>query len=72
MKRNHDIVTLRFEMREDREASIAIFNAEYDEFDENKEMWEFLPKSQIEYEMVTDKVVEVQMPEWLAHEKGLI
>lgn len=37
---------------------------------ENETVW--LPKSQIEYEVVKENFIEVTMPEWLYKEKGFI
>lgn len=38
--------------------------------DVKKEFW--LPKSQVEYVELKGGVVEVQIPEWLAIEKGIL
>lgn len=38
--------------------------------DAKKAVW--LPKSQVEVEVIRGDIVEVTMPEWLAEEKGLI
>lgn len=38
--------------------------------DKDKAVW--LPKSQVEYEEQKSGYVEVQCPEWLANDKGLI
>lgn len=32
----------------------------------------YLPKSMIKYGYVHEDLVEIQLPEWLAHKKGLI
>lgn len=37
---------------------------------ENEAVW--LPKSQIDYEVVNENFIEVTMPEWLYKEKGFI
>lgn len=41
-----------------------------DDGNSKKAVW--LPKSQVEIEIVRGDIVEVTMPEWLAEEKGLI
>lgn len=38
--------------------------------DDKNNFW--LPKSQIEYELKDNGIVEVTMPEWLAREKGVV
>lgn len=38
--------------------------------DEKKAVW--LPRSQVEVEVIKGNIVEVTLPEWLAKEKGLI
>lgn len=40
--------------------------------DDGSKTTHWLPKSQIEYEMRSNGVVEVTMPTWLAKEKGIV
>lgn len=52
----------------------AFFQGDYedDRAGNGKEIWVWLPKSQIEVEENKDGTCTVTMPEWLAHDKGLI
>ncbi|HEX3747649.1 MAG TPA: hypothetical protein VHW09_27125 [Bryobacteraceae bacterium] len=60
MKKNHDIIEIAGELRHETEKA-------YQFFDGSKSTW--LPKSQAEW-CASEKVM--QMPEWLAQERGLI
>lgn len=61
-----DLVDVTAEKRMDREKSIALFAGDYD--DDGKEVWVFVPKSQVE----ENGDGTFTMPEWLALDKGLI
>jgi len=66
-----DIVDVTLEPRMVKGKAQAFWQGEYDE--DNRESWVWLPLSQIEIaEVPGSKAVEVSLPEWLAHEKGLI
>ena len=58
MKKNHDIIEVAVDLKHETEKAYLIT-------DGDKDHW--LPKSQCEFE---DGIM--QMPEWLAMEKGLI
>ena len=73
-----DIVDVHLEYRRvsPSGSSIAFFQGEFEEDGRGgqREVWVWLPKSQIEIdgEEKHGKTVEVSLPEWLATEKGLI
>lgn len=52
------------------EKAAAFWQGDYDET--GREVWVWLPLSQIEIEEKGGDTVEVTMPEWLAKDKGLI
>ena len=60
MKKSHDIIEIAGEIRGGTEKAHMFFDGEVT-------VW--LPMSQCEYD---DKTKTMQMPEWLAMEKGLI
>ena len=60
MKKNNDIIEIAGELRHETEKAYLLF-------DGDKEVW--VPKAQCEWDQ-QEKVM--QMPEWLAHSKGLI
>lgn len=60
MKRNHEIIEIACQVKHETEKAFLVF-------DGDKDVW--LPKTQCEWDG-RDKVM--QMPEWLAMEKGLI
>jgi hypothetical protein len=59
MKRNHDIITIEATVRHETERAYLLENLK------GEKVW--VPKSQCEFERG-----ELQIPEWLAEEKGLI
>jgi hypothetical protein len=61
-----DLIEIAAEKRADREKAVAIYDGRDD--DSGKEIWTWLPKSQIE----DNGDGTFTMPEWLALEKGLI
>lgn len=66
-----NIVDVTLEARMVKGKAQAFFQGELDEND--REVWIFLPTSQIEINEIKDTpLVEVSMPEWLAKDKGLI
>lgn len=66
-----NIVDVTLEPRMVKGKAQAFFQGEYDEND--REVWVFLPLSQIEITEVKDStLVEVSMPEWMAKNKELI
>lgn len=65
-----DIVDVSLEPRLRRDKAQAFFQGELDEDD--KEIWIWLPLSQIEIEQGEGNLVTVSLPEWLALDKGLI
>ena len=65
-----DIVDVSLEPRLRRDKAQAFFQGELDEDD--KEIWIWLPLSQIEVEVQDSRLVTVSLPEWLAIEKELI
>jgi hypothetical protein len=60
LKRNHDIIEIAGELRNKTEKA-------YQFYDGSKTVW--IPKSQAEWD---DHSQSMQMPEWLAMERGLI
>ena len=72
-----DLVEVSLEYRKDSASgqASAFFQGDYedDRAGNGKEIWIWLPKSQIEVEKDSDgKTCTVTMPEWLAMDKGLI
>lgn len=65
-----NLVDVTLEKRMEKGAGIAFFQGELDKDD--KEIWIWLPKSQIEIEEGQGKACTVTLPEWLAKDKGLI
>lgn len=67
-----DIVDVVVEMRDDspHRQAIAVFDGEKDKND--KEVWVWLPRSQIEVDKLEGRSVTISLPEWLAMDKGLI
>lgn len=63
-----DAVELTLRLMEDRPLSIAV--VPHDKF--GKSRWAFLPKSQIEFELLNATTVTVRMPTWLARDKELL
>lgn len=61
-----DIVDLTVEMHAETDRAILVS----DDGDKNNAVW--LPKSQIEIDERKGKTLEIQVPEWLAADKGLI
>ncbi len=61
-----DIHTFKMKIHHETDAAILMS----DTGDEDDAVW--LPKSQIEYEDRVDGYVLVEVPEWLAEDKGLI
>lgn len=75
MIRNHDIVDVELEPRMVKGKAQAFFAGDYEEAHgtaDNKEVWIWLPLSQIEITPINNVLSTVSMPEWLANEKGLI
>ncbi len=60
MSKNHDIIEIAGELRRETEKAYLLF-------DGTREAW--LPKASCEWD---EKDKTMQMPEWLALEKGLI
>lgn len=67
-----NIIDVSVELRRDdaRQQAIAVFNGDTD--DNDREVWQWLPRSLIEYDETSEGVIEVSLPEWLAKDKGLI
>lgn len=65
MKKNHDIVEVACEVRRETEKAYLVFDGSEDANGKPIEQW--VPKSQCEWDGKT-----MQMPEWLAKDKGLI
>ncbi len=75
MKKNHSIIDIDLEPRMVKGKAQAFWQGEYNEDDKGnkKEVWIWLPLSQIEIETSTcGRNSLVSMPEWLAMDKGLI
>lgn len=66
IERRHDIIEIAGELRQDRELSYMVYAGENDKH--GREIWVPLPKSLVE----KNDDGTFSMPEWLAHEKGLI
>lgn len=62
--KNHDIIEISCQKKHETEKAILVVNLK------DKDVW--LPKSQIEIDSDEKGIVELQMPEWLALDKGLI
>lgn len=58
-----DLIKVTLDWKGDTDLAIKVF-------DGDKDFW--LPKSQIQYDQTGVDVVEVELPQWLAKEKGLI
>lgn len=75
-RRNEPVeVSLDLKMDDPRKQAVAFWQGEYEEDSagNQKEVWIWLPRSQIEFEPAdVGETVEVTMPEWLAMEKELI
>ena len=70
-----DIVDVTLEPRMVKGRAQAFFQGDYEESHgtaDNKEVWIWLPLSQIEIDEQKDGTCVVSMPEWLAMDKGLI
>lgn len=62
-----DLVDLTLELRQEKPLAIAVTNPA-----KPGGKWIWLPKSQIEFESKGVGIAVVTLPQWLAHEKGLI
>jgi hypothetical protein len=58
MKRNHSIITIEIELKHETDRAYLVDN-------DGEDVW--VPKSQCEYDNG-----ELQIPEWLAKDKGLV
>lgn len=68
MKKNHNIIELLVQVKRQTDAAIMVAG---DIGKKQKDIW--LPKSQIEIDSVDEKgFAHIQIPEWLAEDKGLI
>jgi len=70
-----DIVDVTLEPRMVKGRAQAFFQGDYEESHgtaDNKEVWIWLPLSQIEIDEQANGTCVVSMPEWLAMDKGLI
>lgn len=71
-----DIIDVSLEPRMTKGKAQAFFQGDYEEGNgvaDNKEVWIWLPLSQIEVgEKGANGTCEVSVPEWLAKDKGLI
>lgn len=70
MKSNIIDVTVELKLDDPNKQAIAVWDGKEDE--DGREIWIWLPRSQIEYEVISAGTAEVQLPEWLAQEKELI
>lgn len=74
--RDDDRIELTLEFRRESTSgqAIAFFQGDYEDTvdGKGKELWVWLPKSQIEIIKRKDDVCTVAVPEWLAKEKELI
>lgn len=70
--RASNIIDVCVELRSDdsAKAAIAVFDGKTDE--KGREVWIWLPRSQIEIEHGKDGTATVSLPDWLANEKELI
>lgn len=65
MKSKTEIVDLSLEFLRETDKAIQVT-------EDGGKTSQWLPKSQIEFELKTDGSVEVQLPRWLYEEKGFI
>lgn len=69
-----NLIEVCVELRSDdpAKAAIAVFDGKTDE--NGREVWVWLPRSQIEFDEkdYRKKTITVTLPEWLAEQKGLI
>ena len=63
-------VTVELRRDDPKKEAIAVYDGKDD--DDGKEIWVWLPRSQIDVTPKAGKVIIVTMPEWLANKKGLI
>lgn len=64
--RKSDLLDISVQLHHETDKAILVS----DDGDRDKAVW--LPKSQVELEHTSDRIVTVTLPEWLAHDKGLI
>lgn len=64
--KNHSIIELSCEYKMQTDKGLCVVNLK------NEDVW--LPKSQIEIDHMNEKdmIVDIQCPEWLAVDKGLL
>ncbi len=68
MKKNHNIIEITVLLK--RQTNLAVL-VQGDIGEKPKDVW--LPKSQVEIEPLDEKdFVKIQLPVWLAEDKGLI
>lgn len=65
MRKAHNIITIDATLLHETDKALLIATGEQDENGKDKGTW--IPKSQAEYDDG-----ELQLPEWLAEQKGLI
>jgi hypothetical protein len=67
-----DIIDITVEIRSNdpKRNAVAVFDGQTDE--NGREVWIWLPRSQIEIAEMDGRTVEVSLPEWLALTKELI
>lgn len=67
-------VTLEYRQENAAKTATAFFQGEYEDTAQKKEIWVWLPNSQIEIDGVKERgqTVEVTLPEWIALQKELI
>lgn len=72
MSRNHDIITIDGQIHHETDNAYLFTNGDTEKDGRTlKKFW--LPKSQCEWDPTENPFVgEMQMPEWLAEEKGLV